>query len=180
MAKRLMAMLGIPLLELDYLKMGFANGFPGYGIHPLQDEATLGNLLWPFVKGMIKAMVENEDDYIVEGCYVLPGFAAEARRQYGSTIRACFLGYADMPPSEKLAELRRYGGNPGDPFRDYDDNEAISDLKRFISYSRFIREECSRLDFPYFEVRDRERTVTAAINKILTLLSESDDNLITN
>jgi hypothetical protein len=167
MAKRLMAMLGIPLLELDYLKMGFANGLPEYGIHPLQDEATLGNLLWPYVKGMIKAMVENEDDYIVEGCYVLPEFAAKARQEYGGAIRACFLGYADILPSEKLAELRRYGGEPGDPFRDYDDDAAMSDIQRFISYSRFVRGECSRLGFPYFEVRDRERAVTAAIKKIL-------------
>jgi hypothetical protein len=42
MARQLMAELSIPLLELDYLKMGFANGLPDFGIHPLQDEETLG------------------------------------------------------------------------------------------------------------------------------------------
>jgi putative acetyltransferase len=167
MAKRLMAMLGIPLLELDYLKMGFANGLPEYGIHPFQDEATLGNLLWPYVKGIIKAMVENEDDYIIEGCYVLPEFAAEARQKHGGVIRACFLGYADMSLSEKLAEVRRYGGESGDPLRDYDDDAAVSDIQRFISYSQFVRKECARLGFPYFEVRNRERTVMSAIKKIL-------------
>lgn len=172
LARRLMSLLGIPLLELDYLKMGFANGLPEYGIHPLQDEATLGNLLWPYVKGMLKAMVENEDDYIVEGCYLLPEFVAEARQQHGRAIRACFLGYADMSPSEKMAELRRYGGQPGDPLRDHDDDAAMSDIRRFISYSQYVREECTRLGFPYFEVRDRESAVAAAIKKILTMESE--------
>ena len=167
MAKRLMKMLGIPLLELDYIKMGFANGLPEYGIHPLQDEATLGNLLWPYVKGMIKAMVENKDNYIIEGCYVLPEFADEARQQHAGAIRACFLGYADISPSEKLAEVRRSGGKPGDPLRDYDDDAAVSDIQRFISYSQFVRKECARLGFPYFEVRDRERAVMSAIKKIL-------------
>ena len=38
LAKRLMARLGIPLLELDYLKMGLANGLPEYGAHPLDDD----------------------------------------------------------------------------------------------------------------------------------------------
>ena len=167
LAKQLMTQLKIPLLELDYLKMGLANGVPEYGIHPLQDEATLGGLLWPIVEAMVRAMVENEDDYIIEGCYILPEFVAQAREQHGDTIRACFLGYADTSPLEKLVEVRRYGGGPGDPLGDYDDARTLSFIERFVSFSQFVRTECARLGFPYFEVKERGQTVEQAIKEIL-------------
>jgi len=160
MAKRLMAKLVIPLLELDYLKMGFANGLPDYGIHPLQDEETLGDLLWPCVAGMIKAMVENGDDYIIEGCYVLPKHADEIRMKHPGHVRACFLGYADMSPSDKLAEIQRHSEG-------YDGPEATVWLERFVSFSRFLRTECPRLGFPYFEVQDRDESVEAVIRELL-------------
>jgi 2-phosphoglycerate kinase len=167
MAKKLMVQLGVPLLELDYLKMGFAYGVSDYGIHPLQDEATIGKRIWPIVSGMIKAMIENEDDYIVEGCYILPEYADQARKQYGDKIRACFLGYADMLPSDKLAEVRQYGGNPGDNLRHYTDDEAMADIQHFIKYSHFVRTECRRFNLPYIEVGNREKSVREAINSIL-------------
>ncbi len=160
MAKQLMAKLGIPLLELDYLKMGFANGLPDYGIHPLQDEETLGDLLWPCVSGMIKAMVENEDNYIIEGCYVLPKHADEVRAMYPGHIRACFLGYADMSASDKLAEVRKHTDG-------YNGPEAMGWLEQFVSFSCYLRDECARLDFPYFEVRDRDQAVEAATRELL-------------
>jgi 2-phosphoglycerate kinase len=167
MAKVLMAKLGIPLLELDYLKMGFANGLPDYGIHPLQDEETLADLLWPYLAGMIKAIVENGDDYIVEGCYVLPRHADEARTQHPGQIRACFLGYADKRPVDKLSEVRLHGGGADDNLRDRSDAEALADIERFVSFSRYLQSECSRLGFPYFEVRNRDEAVEAATRELL-------------
>ena len=116
---------------------------------------------------MIKAMVENGDDYIVEGCYVLPRHADDTRTKYPGQVKACFLGYANMSPSDKLAEVRRYGGAPGDPLRDYTDDAAVSNIRRFISYSRFVRDECFRLGFPYLEVRDRDEAVAAATRELL-------------
>ncbi len=140
--------------------MGFANGLPDYGIQPLQDEETLGDLLWPYVSGMIKAMTENEDDYIVKGCYVLPRHADEARTMYPGHTRACFLGYAEMSASDKLAEVRRYSDG-------YDGPEALAWLEQYVSLSSYLRDECTRLDFPYFEVRDRDQTVGAATRELL-------------
>ena len=160
MAKKLMTKLGIPLLELDYLKMGFANGLPDFGIHPLQDEETLGDLLWPYVAGMVKAMVENGDDYIIEGCYVLPKHAHEVRTKYPAQVRACFLGYADMSPSDKLVEVQQHTDG-------YDEPEAMAWLQRYISFSRRLREECVQFNFPYFEVRDRDQAVETATRELL-------------
>lgn len=164
LAKRLMVRLGIPVLELDYLKMGLANGLPEYGVHPLKDELTVGRLLWPIVSGMITAMVENEDDYIIEGCYILPEYAARTRKQYGSGIRSCFLGYADAVATEKLAEVRRYDGGAGNPLGDL---SALSDIEHFVSFSQYVRAECSRLGLTYIEAKDRDLAVNLAVESLL-------------
>jgi hypothetical protein len=156
LAKRLMSMLNTPLLELDYLKMGFANGLPQYGIHPLQDEETIGSALWPVVAGMMRAMVENGHDYIIEGTYILPAYAVESQQRYGDVIRSCFLGYAHTPAAEKLAQLQGFGEDP-DP----------SDIDHFVEFSKFLRSECPRLGLTYVEVADREEAVERGIRHLL-------------
>ena len=140
--------------------MGFANGLPGYGIHPLQDEQTLGDLLWPFVAGILKAVIENGDDYIVEGCYVLPKHTAEVQAKHPDLVKACFVGYAEMSPSAKLAEIRQYSDG-------YNGPEAEAWLDRFVLFSQFLREECPRHGFPYIEVRNRDVALQEAFRELL-------------
>ena len=138
---------------------------PEYGVHPLKDETTLGALLWPIVKGMIRPMIENGDDYIIEGTYILPEYAVEMQRVYGEAVRSCFLGYAQMTAQEKQAE--------NDLYRDSsalnDDNRAqeLVDLEHFIWFSRYLREECPKLGLRYIEVVDRDRAAGEVIEWLL-------------
>lgn len=164
LAKRLMSMLDTPLLELDYLKMGFANGLPAYGVHPLQDEETIGRKLWPIVAGMMRAMVENGEDYIIEGTYILPAYAVESQQRYGDVIRSCFLGYADTPAETKLAQLQAHG-----------EECVLSDIEHFVEFSKFLRAECPRLGLAYIEVTDREEAVDRAILLLLREEGDRDD-----
>ena len=167
LAKRLVARLGIPLVELDYLKMGLANGLPSYGVHPLDDEHTIGALLGPIVSSMIRAMVENEDDYILEGTYILPVYADECHKRYGGVIRSCFLGYADTAPSGKMAEVKKYRDEAGSPFRGCDDETMRSDIEQFVWLSGFLRDECNRLGLTYLEATDREAALDRAMGNLL-------------
>ena len=160
-------MTGIPILELDYLKMGLHYGLPEYGVHPLDDEETIGKLLWPIVAGMIRPMTENGDDYIIEGTYILPEYAMQMHKMYGSLVRSCFLGYAEMTPQLKLTELQQYGGGPDDSLGPNDDAETLADIERFVWFSQFLRAECRRLGLCYFEVTDCEHMIEQALTCLL-------------
>jgi chloramphenicol 3-O-phosphotransferase len=80
-ARKFLAETGIPFFDLDYLMMGFANGLPDYGVDPDDDELRVGELLWPVVKPMATAMLENEFNYLIEGAQLHPRHAWELGEQ---------------------------------------------------------------------------------------------------
>ncbi|MGD9201931.1 MAG: hypothetical protein PVI26_10235 [Chitinispirillia bacterium] len=163
LAKKLLTELKIPIFELDYLKMGLARGLPEYGVNPLDDEKTVGKLLWPIVIEIINTMVENEDSYIIEGTYLLPEYSICLSEKYDILIRSCFLGYPNAEANEKLHEIRKYGGIPGDPLRGYSDEEALTEIKHFIKFSQFLLSECNKLNLHFIDVTDREAAVESCI-----------------
>ncbi len=52
-----------PFFCLDYLMMGFANGLPALGVDPEDDELAVGERLWPVVKPMAVALLEDEVEH---------------------------------------------------------------------------------------------------------------------
>ncbi len=67
-AQAFLSKTGIPFFSLDFLMMGFANGLPEYGLDPEADELLVAEQLWPVVRAMLTAMVEEEIDYWSKGC----------------------------------------------------------------------------------------------------------------
>ena len=68
LAQRLLEKHHWPYLSVDHLKMGLIRS----GMTDLtpEDDDQLTGLLWPVVREMVKTAVENEQNLIVEGCYV--------------------------------------------------------------------------------------------------------------
>lgn len=68
LAQRLLERYGFPYLSIDHLKMGLIRS----GQTPLTptDDPQLLEYLWPIVKEMIKTAIENQQNLIVEGCYI--------------------------------------------------------------------------------------------------------------
>ena len=57
-----------PYLSIDHLKMGLIRSGQT-DLTPMDDE-KLTAYLWPIVREMIKTAVENDQNLIVEGCYI--------------------------------------------------------------------------------------------------------------
>lgn len=58
-----------PYLSIDHLKMGLIRSNQTH-LTPLSSDAELTNYLWPIVVEMIKTAIENNQNMIVEGCYI--------------------------------------------------------------------------------------------------------------
>ena len=80
-ARKFLSQTGVPYFGLDYLKMGLARGLPEYGVDPNNDDRITAQKLWPVVKGMAMTYVENKEDCLLEGVYLLPEYAAELHRK---------------------------------------------------------------------------------------------------
>lgn len=69
LAQRMLEKYNCPYLSIDHLKMGLIRS--GHtNLTPLSADEDLTNLLWPIVSEIMKTAIENEQNLIVEGCYI--------------------------------------------------------------------------------------------------------------
>ena len=69
LAQKLLEKYKYSYLSIDHLKMGLIRS-GNTTLTPVSDEKELTNYLWPIVCEMIKTAIENEQNFIVEGCYI--------------------------------------------------------------------------------------------------------------
>ena len=89
LAQRLMVRHGWPYLSIDHLKMGLIRS----GMLSLSpsDEDALTPALWPILREIIKTAIENEQNLIIEGCYVPFDWRDSFDEEYLPHIRALWL-----------------------------------------------------------------------------------------
>lgn len=68
LAQRLLEKHHVPYLSIDHLKRGLIRS--GYTRLTPEDDELLTEYLWPIVREMIKTVIENRQNLIVEGCYI--------------------------------------------------------------------------------------------------------------
>ena len=68
LAQRMLEKYKYPAYSIDHLKMGLIRS-GNTALTPLDDDA-LTDYLWPIVREIIKTAIENQQNLIVEGCYV--------------------------------------------------------------------------------------------------------------
>ena len=89
LAQKLLEKLNVPYLSIDHIKMGLIRS--GYtNLTPLDDE-ELTNYLWPIIREIIKTNIENNQNLIIEGCYIPYNFLDDFEKEYLNNIRHLFL-----------------------------------------------------------------------------------------
>ena len=69
LAQKLLDKYKYPYLSIDHLKMGLIRS-KNTDLTPCSDDEKLTAYLWPIVCEMIKTAIENNQNMIVEGCYI--------------------------------------------------------------------------------------------------------------
>ena len=69
LAQKLLEKYKYPYLCIDHLKMGLIRS-GNTTLTPLSGDKELTDYLWPIVREMIKTVIENRQNLIVEGCYI--------------------------------------------------------------------------------------------------------------
>ena len=67
-AQKLLERYHYPYLSVDHMKMGLIRS--GQTELTPMDDDKLTDYLWPIVREMIKTAIENQQNLIVEGCYI--------------------------------------------------------------------------------------------------------------
>lgn len=85
LAQKLLEKYHYPYLSIDHLKMGLIRS--GQTELTPMDDDKLTDYLWPIVREMIKTAIENEQNLIVEGCYIPCDWQKDLDRTYLEHIR---------------------------------------------------------------------------------------------
>ena len=86
LAQKLLEKYKHPYLSIDHLKMGLIRS-GNTELTPMSDEADLTEFLWPIVREIIKTAIENNQNLIVEGCYIPFDWEKDFTREYLDNIR---------------------------------------------------------------------------------------------
>ena len=107
LAQKLLERHGYPYLSIDHLKMGLIRS--GHtSLTPLSDDKDLTEYLWPIVREMIKTAIENEQNLIVEGCYIPFDWAESYEADYLRHIQYRCLVMSEAYIRNHFADIQRY------------------------------------------------------------------------
>jgi len=103
LAQRMLERFGFPYLSIDHLKMGLIRS-GNTDLTPMDDD-KLTDYLWPIVREMIKTAIENNQNLIVEGCYIPGDWRKDMGMKYLKNIRYICLAFSDDYIERNLSEI---------------------------------------------------------------------------
>ena len=86
LAQKLLEKYKYPYLSIDHLKMGLIRS-KNTSLTPLSEDDKLTEYLWPIVREIIKTAIENNQNLIVEGCYIPFDWAKDFEKKYLENIK---------------------------------------------------------------------------------------------
>ena len=106
LAQRMLEKVKYPYLSIDHLKMGLIRS----GMTELtpEDDDELTDYLWPIVREIIKTAVENEQNLVVEGCYIPFDWRNSFDEQYLPSIRFICLAMSDEYIDAHFEEIKAH------------------------------------------------------------------------
>ena len=107
LAQKLMEKYKYPYLSIDLLKMGLIRS-GNTDLTPLSDDDDLTEYLWPIVCEIIKTAVENNQNLIVEGCYIPFDWKRYFSEEYASDIRYICLVMSENYIRNHFDDIVRY------------------------------------------------------------------------
>ena len=108
LAQRLMERHHWPYLSIDHLKMGLIRSGM-ISLSPEDDDAVLTAALWPVLREIIKTAIENDQNLIVEGCYIPFDWKKSFTDEYLPHIRAQWLVMSREYIEAHFEDIRRHG-----------------------------------------------------------------------
>ena len=147
LAQKLLEKYHYPYLSIDHLKMGLIRS-KNTNLTPESDDRELTDYLWPIICEMIKTAVENDQNMIIEGCYIPFDWQNHFTKEYAKHIRYICLIMTEEYINNHFEDIKRHENDIEQ--RLYDDinkDELISDNKMYL-------EGCLKHNLRYILIND--------------------------
>ena len=161
LAQKLMEKLKYPYLSLDHLKMMFIRG--RLTDLTVEDDYEMRYFLWPYAAELIKTAIENDQNMIVEGCYIPSEWREQFDETYLKDIKCFFITMSEQYLRDNFDSVVGFGS----VIENRLDEEV--DLERLINCSKKFKSEAMEYDIPVIEITDKydiEEMVTKSLEII--------------
>ena len=109
LAQKMLERYKFPYLSIDHLKMGLIRS--GNTDLTPEDDDELTEYLWPIIREIIKTAIENEQNLIVEGCYIPFDWRNSFEESYLQSIRFICLAMSDEYIDSHFEEIKSHGSD---------------------------------------------------------------------
>lgn len=107
LAQKLLEKYKYPYLSIDHLKMGLIRS--GHTkLTPMSDDKDLTDYLWPIVCEMIKTAIENNQNMIVEGCYIPFDWEKSFEKEYLDNIKYYCIVMSEKYINNHFSDIKKY------------------------------------------------------------------------
>ena len=107
LAQKLLEKYKYPYLSRDHLKMGLIRS-SNTKLTPLSEDSELTDYLWPIVREMIKTAIENNQNLIVEGCYIPFDWSKDFSEEYLLNIKYYLLVMSENYIKNHFDDIKKY------------------------------------------------------------------------
>jgi len=107
LAQKLLEKYKYPYLSIDHLKMGLIRS-GNTTLTPMSNDADLTAYLWPIVREMIKTAIENNQNLIVEGCYIPFDWEKDFESIYRENIKYYCLVMSEDYIKTHFSDIKKY------------------------------------------------------------------------
>ena len=107
LAQRLLEKYKYPYLSIDHLKMGLIRS-RNTQLTPVSNDTELTEFLWPIVREIVKTVIENRQNLIVEGCYIPSNWKKDFSDEYRKDIRAYCLVMSESYIRTHFSDIKKF------------------------------------------------------------------------
>ena len=107
LAQKLLEKYKYPYFSIDHLKMGLIRS-GNTELTPMSDTAELTEYLWPIVREMIKTVIENKQNLIVDGCSIPLDWEKDFSTEYLEEIKFFCLVMSENYIRTHFDDIKRY------------------------------------------------------------------------
>lgn len=107
LAQKLLEKYKYPYLSIDHLKMGLIRS-GNTPLTPTSDDDALTEYLWKIVREMVKTVIENGQNLVVEGCYIPIDWEKDFEKEYLDKIRCYRLVMSDRYIDDHFDDIVKF------------------------------------------------------------------------
>lgn len=146
-AQKLLEKYKYPYVSIDHLKMGLIRS-KNTNLTPEEDD-ELGLYLWPIIREMIKTVIENKQNLVIEGSYIPYDWKEDFSDEYLSEIRYYCLVMSRKYIEQHFSEIKEHANEIEQRLDD-----TWCTMESVLEENAYYLEMCQKYDCNYILIDD--------------------------